>query len=428
MIIDGKEEYVMTIVMAAGKGTRMKTNKSKVVHKIYDKELVRRVVELAKKVGSDEIVTVVGHLREQVEAVLGDSVKYAIQEELLGTGHAVMQAKEYLKGKKGKVVVLNGDVPIIRQETLENLITKSIKNKEYGTLLTAIYENPTGYGRIVRDEGGNIKEIVEEKDADPLQKRIREINSGVYCFDIEELLNSLDFIKPNNVQSEYYLTDVIKIMNDKGLKTGAVIVEDNTEILGVNDRAQLELLTRVFRMRINAEHMKNGVTIEDSNGTYIYDDVKIGRDTVIHPNTTIKSGVVIGENCEIGPNAYIRENCIIGNNAKVGSFVELKNVKIGDNTKVPHLTYLGDCEIGKNSNVGCGTITCNYDGKKKHKTIIGDNAFIGSNVNFIAPVTLGDNVLIAAGSTITDDVPSNNMGIARERQINKIKKVKKDEE
>lgn len=427
MIIDGKEEYVMTIVMAAGKGTRMKTNKSKVVHKIYDKELVKRVVELAKKVGSDEIVTVVGHLREQVEAVLGDSVKYAVQEELLGTGHAVMQAKEYLKGKKGKVVVLNGDVPIIRQETLENLITKSIKNKEYGTLLTAIYENPTGYGRIVRDEGGNIKEIVEEKDADPLQKRIREINSGVYCFDIEELLNSLDFIKPNNVQSEYYLTDVIKIMNDKGLKTGAVIVEDNTEILGVNDRAQLELLTRVFRMRINAEHMKNGVTIEDSNGTYIYDDVTIGRDTVIHPNTTIKSGVVIGENCEIGPNAYIRENCIIGNNAKVGSFVELKNVKIGDNTKVPHLTYLGDCEIGKNSNVGCGTITCNYDGKKKHKTIIGDNAFIGSNVNFIAPVTLGDNVLIAAGSTITDDVPSNNMGIARERQINKIKKLKKDE-
>ena len=428
MLVDGKEEYVMTIIMAAGKGTRMKTNKSKVVHKIYDKELVRRVAELAKKVGSDEVVTVVGHLREQVQAVLGDSVKYAVQEELLGTGHAVMQAKEYLKGKTGKVVVLNGDVPIIRKETLENLITKSIKNKEYATLLTAIYENPTGYGRIVRDEGGSVKEIVEEKDADPLQKRIKEINSGVYCFDIEELVHALDFIKPNNVQSEYYLTDVIKIMNEKGLKTGAVIVEDNTEILGVNDRAQLELLTRVFRIRINEEHMRNGVTIEDSNGTYIYDDVIIGRDTVIHPNTTIKSGVVIGENCEIGPNAYIRENCIIGNNAKVGSFVELKNVKIGDNTKVPHLTYLGDCEIGKNSNVGCGTITCNYDGKKKHKTIIGDNAFIGSNVNFIAPVTLGDNVLIAAGSTITEDVPSNNMGIARERQINKVKKVKPEDE
>ena len=427
MKVDGKEQYVMTVIMAAGKGTRMKTKKSKVVHKIYDKELVRRVVELAEKIGSDEIVTVVGHQKEQVQKVLGDRVKYAVQEELLGTGHAVMQAKEYLKGKKGKVVVLNGDVPIIRQETLENLILKSIKNKEYATLLTAIYENPTGYGRIVRDEGGNIKEIVEEKDADPLQKTIKEINSGVYCFDIEELLAALEFIKPNNVQGEYYVTDVIKIMNEKGLKTGAVIVEDNTEILGVNDRAQLELLTRVFRMRINAEHMRNGVTIEDSNGTYIYDDVVIGVDTVIHPNTTIKSGVVIGENCEIGPNAYIRENCTIGNNAKVGSFVELKNVKIGDNTKVPHLTYLGDCEIGKDSNVGCGTITCNYDGKAKHKTIIGDNAFIGSNVNFIAPVTLGDNVLIAAGSTITDDVPSNNMGIARERQINKIKKVKIEE-
>ena len=241
------------------------------------------------------------------------------------------------------------------------------------------------------------------------------------------MLNALDEIKPNNVQSEYYLTDVIKIMNEKGLKTGALIVEDNTEILGVNDREQLELLTSVLRVRINTEHMRNGVTIEYGNGTYIYDDVTIGRDTVIHPNTTIKSGVVIGENCEIGPNAYIRENCIIGNNAKIGSFVEIKNVKIGDNTKVPHLTYLGDCEIGKNSNVGCGTITCNYDGKAKHKTIIGDNAFIGSNVNFIAPVTLGDNVLIAAGSTITDNVPSNNMGIARERQINKVKKVKPED-
>ena len=427
MKLDGVEEYVMAIVMAAGKGTRMKTNKSKVVHKIYDKELVRRVVDLAKKVGSDEIVTVVGHLREQVQKVLGDSVQYAIQEELLGTGHAVMQAKKYLEGKKGKVIVLNGDVPIIRKETLENLIIKSVKNREYGTLLTAIYENPTGYGRIVRDEGGNIKEIIEEKDADPLQKCIKEINAGIYCFDIEELLNALDEIKPNNVQSEYYLTDVIKIMNEKGLKTGALIVEDNTEILGVNDREQLELLTSVLRVRINTEHMRNGVTIEDGNGTYIYDDVTIGRDTVIHPNTTIKSGVVIGENCEIGPNAYIRENCIIGNNAKIGSFVEIKNVKIGDNTKVPHLTYLGDCEIGKNSNVGCGTITCNYDGKAKHKTIIGDNAFIGSNVNFIAPVTLGDNVLIAAGSTITDNVPSNNMGIARERQINKVKKVKPED-
>ena len=418
------EEYVITVIMAAGKGTRMNSNRSKLVHKIYGKELVKRVVELAQKIGSDEIVTVVGHLREQVQEVLGDSVKYAYQDELLGTGHAVMQASKYLEGKKGKVVILYGDVPIIRPETLKGLINKSIKNKEYATLLTAKYENPTGYGRIIRDEGGNIKAIVEEKDADPLQKKIKEINSGIYCFDIEELLKALKKVNNNNSQGEYYLTDVIKIMNDDGLKTGAVIVEDNTEILGVNDRSQLELLTRVLRMRINAEHMRNGVTIEDSNSTYIYDDVEIGMDTVIHPNTIIKNNVVIGENCEIGPNSYIRENCNIANKVKVGSFVELKKVTVGEGTKIPHLSYLGDCEIGKNGNIGCGTITCNYDGTNKHKTIIGDNAFIGSNVNLVAPVTLGDDVLIAAGSTITENVENGKMGIARERQTNKDRKNK----
>ena len=418
------EEYVMTIIMAAGKGTRMKSNKSKLIHQIYGKPLVKRVVELAEKIGSNEIVAVVGHLREQVQEVLGDSVKYAYQEELLGTGHAVMQAKEYLEGKKGKVVILYGDVPIIRPETLKNLIIKSIKNKEYATLLTAKYENPTGYGRIIRDEGGNIKAIIEEKDADEMQKKIKEINSGIYCFDIEELLKALKKVNNDNAQGEYYLTDVIKIMNDDGLKTGAVIVEDNTEILGVNDRTQLELLTRVLRMRINAEHMKNGVTIEDANSTYIYDDVEIGIDTVIHPNTIIKNNVKIGENCEIGPNAYIRENCELANNVKIGSFVEIKKVKVGEGTKIPHLSYMGDTEIGSHGNVGCGTITCNYDGVHKHKTIIGDNAFIGSNVNLVAPVNIGDNVLIAAGSTITEDVPSGMMGIARERQTNKQRKNK----
>ncbi len=424
MIIDGEDRVVITVIMAAGKGTRMKSNKSKLVHKIYDKELVKRVTEVAKEIGSDEIIAVVGHMREQVEEVLGDSVKYAYQDELLGTGHAVMQASKYLEGKKGKVIILYGDVPILRKNTLENLVIKSFKNKEYATLLTAMYENPTGYGRIIRDEGGNIKAIVEEKDANMFEKDIKEINSGIYCFDIEELLSALKLIKPNNVQGEYYLTDVIKIMNDKGLKTGAVIVEDNTEILGVNDRAQLELLTRVLRMRINAYHMRNGVTIEDANSTYIHDNVKIGIDTVIHPNTTIKDGVVIGDNCEIGPNAYIRENCVIGNNVKIGNFVELKNTKVGDRTKVPHFIYLGDTEIGCDGNVGCGTITCNYDGKNKNSTKIGDRAFIGSNVNLVAPVTLGDDVLIAAGSTITEDVPSGKMGIARQRQINKDRKSK----
>ena len=221
------------------------------------------------------------------------------------------------------------------------------------------------------------------------------------------------------MQGEYYLTDVIKIMNDKELKVGAMIVEDKTEILGANDRAQLEMLTRLLRIRINQEHMENGVTIVDTNNTYIYDNVKIGVDTVIHPNTTIKSGVVIGENCEIGPNAYIREGCNIADNVKIGSFVEVKKANIGKGTKVPHLSYMGDCEIGEKTNIGCGTITCNYDGFKKSKTKIGSNAFVGSNVNFIAPVDVGDNTLIAAGSTITDDVPADSLSIARQRQTNK---------
>ena len=233
------------------------------------------------------------------------------------------------------------------------------------------------------------------------------------------MLSALKELTPNNAQGEYYLTDVIKIMNDKGLKTGAVIVEDNTEILGINDRVQLEMLTKVLQIRINTQHMKNGVTIEDINNTYIYDDVEIGMDTVIHPNTTIKSNVRIGEDCEIGPNAYIREGCILADKVKIGSFVEIKKAIIGKGSKVPHLSYMGDCEIGEGCNIGCGTITCNYDGFHKSKTIIGNKSFIGSNTNLVAPVTLGDNTFVAAGSTITDDVPEGSLAIARQRQINK---------
>ena len=413
------KEEVVALVLAAGKGTRMKSDKSKLVHKIYGKELVKRVVETAQKAGVDDIITVVGYKREQVQLVLGDSVNYAYQEEMLGTGHAVMQAESYLKDKHGKIVVLNGDVPILRPETLKELIDKSIKNKEYATILTAIYNNPTGYGRIIRDIGGNIKEIIEEKDLAEDQKSIQEINAGIYCFDIQELLKALKEIKTNNAQNEYYLTDVVRIMNEKGLKTGAVIVEDNTEILGVNDKLQLELLTKVLKLRINQYHMRNGVTIEDIDNTYIYDDVEIGTDTVIHPNTTIKNDVVIGKDCELGPNAYIREGCRLADRVKIGSFVEIKKAIIGEGAKVPHLSYMGDCEIGAKTNVGCGTITCNYDGFNKSKTIIGEHCFIGSNVNLVAPVKLGKNSFVAAGSTITNDVPDNSLAIARERQTNK---------
>ena len=413
------ENNIMAIVMAAGKGTRMKSKKSKLVQKIFGKEVVKRAVENAKNAGVNDIVAVVGYQKEEVMAVLGDTVKYAFQEDMMGTGHAVLMAKEYLQGKKGKVLVLNGDVPLIRPETLNKLIEKSIENKEYATLLTAIYDNPKGYGRIIRDEGGNVLAIVEEKDTTDEQKEIKEINAGIYCFDIEELLSALDEIKPNNAQGEYYITDVIEIMNKKGLKTGAVVVEDNTEILGINDRIQLEMLTKVLQMRINTEHMKKGVTIEDVNTTYIYDDVKIGMDTVIHPNTTIKSDVEIGEDCEIGPNAYIREGCKLANNVKIGNFVEIKKAIIGEGTKVPHFIYLGDCEVGEKCNIGCGTITCNYDGFHKSKTIIGNHSFIGSNSNLVAPVNIGIETFIAAGSTITDDVPDYALAIARQRQTNK---------
>ena len=412
-------EETIAVMLAAGKGTRMKSNKSKLVHKIYGKELIKRVVETTKKAGVNDIVAVVGYLKEQVKDVLEDDVKYVVQEEMLGTGHAVMQATKYLKGKKGKVLILNGDVPILRPETIEKILNKSRENKEYATLLSAIYDNPTGYGRIIRDEGGNVKGIVEEKDATDEQKKLQEINAGVYCFDIQELLKALKELQPNNAQGEYYLTDVIKIMNDKGLRTGALIVKDNKEILGVNDRIQLETVTKILQKRINEEHMRNGVTIEDINSTYIYDDVQIGTDTVIHPNTTIKSDVVIGKDCEIGPNSYIREGCNLADNVKIGSFVEIKKANIGKGTKVPHLSYIGDCTIGENTNIGCGSITCNYDGKEKHKTTIGNNCFIGSNTNFVAPVNIGDGATIGAGSTITEDVPADALAIAREKQSNK---------
>lgn len=409
----------VAIVLAAGKGTRMKSEKSKQVHKILGKEIVLRAVENAKKAGIDEVVAVVGYKKEQVQEVLKDTVKYVVQEEMLGTGHAVKQAKDYLEGKTGKVVVLNGDVPILRPETIKKLIEQSQANNEYATLLSAIYENPFGYGRIVRDSEGNVEGIVEQKDASEEQKEIKEINAGIYCFDIPELLKALEEINNNNASGEYYITDVIKIMNDKGLKTGAMIVEDNTEILGVNDKVQLEILTRILRLRINAEHMKNGVTIEDTNTTYIYDDVEIGTDTVIHPNTTIKSDVRIGANCEIGPNAYIREKCRLADNVKIGNFVEIKNTQVKEGSKVPHFIYLGDCEVGEKCNIGCGTITCNYDGFNKSKTKIGDHVFVGSNTNLVAPVSVGDNAFIAAGSTITEDVPEYALAIAREKQINK---------
>lgn len=410
-------ENVIALVMAAGTDDRMKSKKSKLAQELYGKAVIKRVVDSIYQAGIEDIAVIVGENQEEIQTILKEEVTYIKQEKCLGTGHAILQATDYLKEKKGKVLIANGNIPLITPETIQTLVQKSIHEEEAVTVLTGMISDPTGYGRIIRKEN-KIVEIIEEKEVTEAQRNVLEVNCGLYCFDIEKLLAILQNLTQSSM-GLYYLTNVIKMLSDKNEKVGGVLASDNTEILSLNTKVQLEMLSRILRIRINTMHMNNGVTIEDMNTTYIYDDVQIGMDTVIHPNTTIKSGVVIGEDCNIGPNAYIREGCKLADNVKVGSFVEIKKVVIAEGTKVPHLSYMGDSEIGKNCNIGCGTITCNYDGKNKHKTKIGDNCFIGSNVNLVAPVTIGNHVLVAAGSTITEDVPSEALSIARQRQINK---------
>lgn len=413
---------VIAIILAAGDDPRMNSNKCKMVHKVFGKEIIRRVVEAVVKADVKEICVVVNNKNENdIKEVLQSNVTYVKQNNLNGTAEAVKAAIQFLEERKNyaKAVVINGDIPLIRTETINKLVNQSIINSENATILTAIYDSPISYGRILRDREGKVKEVVEDINLDLENKKIQEINAGIYCFDIDKLIENLYEIKENTLTNTFDLPSIVKIMVNKGLKVGAVIVEDVSEALGVNDRVQLEIVNKILRIRINTEHMKNGVTIEDMDSTYIYEDVVIGRDTVIHPNTTIKSNVVIGEMCEIGPNSYIRENCVLADKVKIGSFVEIKKAIVGKGTKIPHLSYVGDAEIGEKCNIGCGTITCNYDGFNKSKTIIGDRVFVGSNTNLIAPVKIEDDSFIAAGSTITDDVPNGSLAIARERQINK---------
>ena len=410
-------ENVIGLVMAAGTDDRMKSKKSKLAQELYGKAVIKRVVEAIKKAGISEVAVIVGENKEEIEEILKDEVTYLYQEKCLGTGHAIMQAVEYLQKKNGKVLVANGNIPLITENTIKKLVEKSESEAEAVTVLTGIISEPAGYGRIIREDN-KIVEIIEDKELTDSQRNLLEVNAGLYCFDISKLLDIIGKLQQNNM-GLYYLTDVVKMLSNKGEKIGGLLVEDNTEILSLNTKVQLEMLSRILRIRINTMHMNNGVTIEDMNTTYIYDDVQIGIDTVIHPNTTIKSGVVIGEDCNIGPNAYIREGSILANRVKIGSFVEVKKVNVGEGSKIPHLSYMGDSVVGTKCNIGCGTITCNYDGKNKHKTVIGDSCFIGSNVNLVAPVTIGDHVLVAAGSTITEDGPSESLSIARQRQTNK---------
>jgi len=442
--------HLMAVILAAGEGKRMKSKKSKVLHMACGMTLIDWVYRSVKNAGVNETVVVVGHKAEDVKESMGDNVLYAYQDKQLGTGHAVMQTNEHFKGKEGQVLVLCGDTPLITSETISNTFEIHNKNNNSATVITAELQNPAGYGRIVRDKNNNVLKIVEDRDASSSEKNIKEINSGMYCFNIKDLEWALGELSNDNSQGEYYLTDTIEILIKKGLKVGAVKVDDRDEILGINNRVQLSMADGILRKRILTKHMENGVTIVDANNTYIDAGVKIGMDTVIYPGSMIQGQTEIGEDCIIGPSsrivaskiskgvevknsvvlessiddntcvgpfAYIRPGSTIGKNVKIGDFVEVKKSIIGDKTKLSHLTYVGDAEVGENVNLGCGVVVVNYDGKKKNKTKIGDNSFVGCNVNLISPVEVKSNAYIAAGSTITDEVPENSLAIARARQV-----------
>lgn len=434
------------IVLAAGKGTRMKSSLNKVMHPVSNKPMIGHIVTNLRKAGVDHIVVVVGHGAESVKSYLGDRVQYALQEPQLGTGHAVMQAK-CLKDVQGDTLVLNGDGPCIQSETIEAAFAANADSEM--TVVTAVLPDGERYGRIVRDAAGNVDRIVEAKDCTKEQLEIREINTGIFCFKNQLLFENLQEIGNDNAQNEYYLTDLVEIFNRKGMRVKAMVVKDPEETMGVNDRIDLARAQKWMTRHECERHMRNGVTIIDPDTTYIDVDVEIGQDTVIYPNVIIQGETKIGANVTIlsnsflrnatiadevtidsskivessvgakttiGPMSHLRNHTAIAENCRIGNFVEFKNSTFGTGSKCAHLTYVGDADVGSGVNFGCGVVTVNYDGKNKYRTTIKDGAFIGSNVNLIAPVTVGENALLAAGSTITDDVEDGDMGIARSRQ------------
>lgn len=446
----------ISVILAAGEGTRMKSKLSKVLHKVCGKPILEYVIKASEGAGTEKNIVIVGHGGEMVKEYfkeepiifkdqpIGEDVPY-------GTGFAVMQAVEHIEDDS-TVVILYGDTPLITESTINKLMNYHNENEFQGTVLTAILDNPTGYGRIIRENTGEILKIVEEKDASQDEKKIKEINSGIYCFKGKLLKYALGKINNNNAQNEYYVTDVIGILKEEGHKVGAYIIEDANEIHGVNSRVQLAFSEDIMRKRINTYHMINGVTIINPDNTYIEDGVRIGRDTVIYPgvslegsteigedciirnnsrivNSIIHNGVsvesstiedsIVGENTHIGPYARIRPKSNLGKNIKIGNFVEVKNATLKDNTKASHLSYIGDADVGYNVNIGCGVVFVNYNGKEKFRTNVGDNAFIGSNSNLVAPVNVDSWGYVAAGSTITKEVKEGTLSIARAPQVNK---------
>ncbi len=442
------------VVLAAGKGTRMKSAVPKVLHRAGDLPLIEHVLRKAQVLAPVSIVIVVGHEAGLVQRTLGKQpgLGFALQAPQLGTGHALLQAEPLLAGRSGTVVLLSGDVPLLRAETLQALVRTHVDANAAATVITAVVERPDGYGRIVRHDG-RITAIVEHKDASPAEREIREINSGIYAFDLATLFGALREIGAGNAQGEYYLPDLVKIYRARGLEVETLVVADEREILGVNSRKELADVTAILKATRNAELMAAGVTIVDPDTAFIGPDVTIGTDTVVHPGVYLEGHTRIGSRCQInagvrivdsaieddvvinnfcvitgsrvergarvGPFAHIRPDSTVSEDAHVGNFVELKKTTLGRGSKASHLTYLGDATVGERVNVGAGTITCNYDGVRKHPTVIEDGAFIGSDSQLIAPVRVGRGAYVAAGSSITDDVPAEALAIARGKQVNK---------
>jgi bifunctional UDP-N-acetylglucosamine pyrophosphorylase / glucosamine-1-phosphate N-acetyltransferase len=444
-------EKVSALILAAGMGTRMRSKYPKVIHKVCGRSMINWVISACEEVGIDNAALVTSERNGSVLEVLTRKLPAYIQQEQKGTGHAVMAAVEFIKNNTGSTIILYGDVPLIRPETIKDLIWTHEEKNNDATVLTAKLEEPFGYGRIIRNDEGLIEKIVEQRDADKDEVTIKEINSGIVIYKNASLIKALESIRDDNDQGEYYLTDTIEEINLSGGRAGAYVTNDPEEIMGINDRVQLAEACSIARKRILTTHMLNGVTVEDPVNTYIEADVELEADVVILPGSILEgksyicadsiigpatriknskigqrnevvNSIIIdsttGSDTKIGPYSYIRPESVIGDEVKIGDFVEIKKSTIGSRTKISHLTYVGDAFLGENCNLGCGVVVVNYDGKKKNLTKIGDNSFVGCNVNLVSPVELEKDTYIAAGSTITKNVPEKALAIARARQKN----------